>query len=84
MLREARRAEAEAMLREAMGGRSGNAGDMDNLLSGAVKDFEPGTILDGHIVGFAGDDVVVEVGLKSEGLAPPTPHSSSSCIEVPA
>jgi small subunit ribosomal protein S1 len=31
---------------------------------------EPGKILVGHVVGIAGDDVVVEVGLKSEGLVP--------------
>jgi len=29
---------------------------------------EPGKILIGHVVGIAGDDVVIEVGLKSEGL----------------
>jgi small subunit ribosomal protein S1 len=33
---------------------------------------EPGKILVGHVVGIAGDDVVVEVGLKSEGLVPLT------------
>ena len=31
---------------------------------------EPGKILVGHVVGIAGDDVVIEVGLKSEGLVP--------------
>jgi small subunit ribosomal protein S1 len=33
---------------------------------------EPGKILVGHVVGIAGDDVVIEVGLKSEGLVPLT------------
>jgi len=32
--------------------------------------FNPGTILKGRVVGIAGDDVVVDVGLKSEGVIP--------------
>jgi small subunit ribosomal protein S1 len=43
-------------------------GDMTSLLEGRLEDFEPGAILDGKIVGFAGDNIVVDVGLKSEGL----------------
>jgi small subunit ribosomal protein S1 len=43
-------------------------GNMDSLLSGEIQNFQPGTILQGRVVGKAGDDVVVEVGLKSEGL----------------
>ena len=47
-------------------------GNMDTLLKGDIASFQPGSILQGKIVGFAGDDVVVEVGLKSEGLVPKT------------
>ncbi|MHC4832530.1 MAG: 30S ribosomal protein S1 [Planctomycetota bacterium] len=58
---------AEAMLREALG--DGGEGRMDRVLSGGLmQDFTPGTILKGRVIGFAGDDVVIEVGLKSEGL----------------
>ncbi len=32
--------------------------------------FKAGTILKGRVVGIAGDDVVVDVGLKSEGVIP--------------
>ncbi|MCW5766009.1 MAG: S1 RNA-binding domain-containing protein, partial [Phycisphaeraceae bacterium] len=46
------------------------AGDMNLVLGQKMDDLEPGSILEGEIVGFAGDDVVVEVGLKSEGLIP--------------
>ena len=61
---------AEAMLRQALGASSGQ---MDRILSsGLMQDFTPGTILKGRVVGFAGDDVVVEVGLKSEGLVDKT------------
>ncbi|MCC6322952.1 MAG: 30S ribosomal protein S1 [Phycisphaerales bacterium] len=46
----------------------GRGGTMDVFLDKTVSSFTPGSILDGKIIGFAGDDVVVEVGLKSEGL----------------
>ncbi len=48
----------------------GSAGSMDSLLEKTLGSFTPGSILDGKVIGFAGDDVVVEVGLKSEGLIP--------------
>jgi small subunit ribosomal protein S1 len=58
---------AEAMLREALGASGDNR--MDAILGGGLmQDFTPGSILKGKVIGFAGDDVVVEVGLKSEGL----------------
>ena len=34
----------------------------------SVKDFEPGTILEGRVVGLAGDDVLIDIGYKSEGV----------------
>jgi small subunit ribosomal protein S1 len=43
---------------------------MDSLLGDQIQDFTPGNILDGKVIGFAGDYVVVEVGLKSEGMVP--------------
>ncbi|MFN7019930.1 MAG: 30S ribosomal protein S1 [Phycisphaerales bacterium] len=48
----------------------GRGGTMDAFLDKTVSSFTPGSILDGKVIGFAGDDVVVEVGLKSEGLIP--------------
>ncbi len=49
--------------------------DFDPTKVGAAADdqveaFKPGTILKGRVVGIAGDDVVVDVGLKSEGVIP--------------
>ena len=35
-----------------------------------MKSSAPGSILAGRVVGRAGDDIVVDVGLKSEGLVP--------------
>lgn len=44
------------------------ADDMSKLVTGdEVQDFTPGAILKGKISSQAGDDFVVELGLKSEG-----------------
>ena len=58
--------EVERMLREAYG-EDVAGGEMDSLISGELATLAPGSILKGRVVGFAGDDVVVDVGLKSEG-----------------
>ncbi len=43
-------------------------GNMDSLLEEQIASFQRGAILKGKVVGKAGDDVVIDVGLKSEGL----------------
>ncbi len=48
----------------------GKPGYMDSLLKEQIADLTPGKLIKGKVIGFAGDDVVVEVGLKSEGLIP--------------
>jgi small subunit ribosomal protein S1 len=64
--------EAEALLTEAFGKKAAAADEqyMDSFLGEAIADLSPGKLIKGKIVGFAGDDVVIEVGLKSEGLIP--------------
>src|SRR5436190_2425481 len=59
--------DATALLQQAFG-KDVAGGDMDSLLGEQIGDFTPGNILEGKIIGFTGDDVVIEVGLKSEGL----------------
>ncbi len=45
------------------------AGDISKLVkSDEVQDFSPGSILKGRISAMAGDDFVIELGLKSEGI----------------
>ena len=44
--------------------------------------LRPGSILKGTIVGRAGDDIVVDVGLKSEGLIPAEEWDDSGSVEV--
>ncbi|NUQ67160.1 MAG: 30S ribosomal protein S1 [Phycisphaerales bacterium] len=64
---------AAAMLRDAFGTKIAGAKPdeyMDSLLKEQIADLTPGKLIKGKIIGFAGDDVVVEVGLKSEGLIP--------------
>ena len=59
--------DAAAMLREALGEEVAT-GNMDSLLENAMEELTPESLLTGRVVGFAGDDVVIDVGLKSEGL----------------
>ena len=59
--------EAEAMVAQELGQAVAD-GDMESLLSDQIGDFKPGTILKGKIIGKAGDGMLVEVGLKSEGV----------------
>ena len=42
-------------------------GDMLSVIEESVQNFEPGSILQGRIVNHIGGDVIIEVGLKSEG-----------------
>lgn len=60
-------AEADALVRKALGTHVAE-GDMEALIDSELQQYKPGNILKGRVVGKAGDDVVVDVGLKSEGL----------------
>ncbi len=68
--------EAEALLNQALSSQgtakksAKNAEYMDSLLGEQIKDLPVGKIIKGKVVGFSGTDVVLEVGLKSEGLVP--------------
>ncbi|MCC6951593.1 MAG: 30S ribosomal protein S1 [Phycisphaerales bacterium] len=64
--------EAQKMLREAFGTAAGSkTGEyMDTFLKDQIADLTPGRLIRGKVIGYAGDDIVVEVGLKSEGLIP--------------
>src|SRR3954452_10914793 len=45
------------------------AGDLNQLVKGdEVQDFTAGAIIKGKVSGTAGDDFIVELGLKSEGI----------------
>jgi small subunit ribosomal protein S1 len=65
-------AEAQALFAQAYGTKLTGAPDtyMDSVLGHQIDDLTPGKLIKGKVIGYAGDDVVVEVGLKSEGLIP--------------
>jgi small subunit ribosomal protein S1 len=75
--------EAMALLDAAFGGAGQDAG-MTSLLDKIGGDLEQDQILSGRIVGMAGDDVVVDVGLKSEGLIAKEEFDDPSQIQVGA
>ena len=58
------RAELETALRD----RHGH--DLSVLYEETSKEFEPGHILAGRVIRVEGDDVIVDVGYKSEGIVP--------------
>ena len=59
--------DADRIIRAALGDAVAD-GDMNALLTEDMQNLRPGQILTGRIVGRAGDDAVIDVGLKSEGL----------------
>ncbi|MBK7404036.1 MAG: 30S ribosomal protein S1 [Phycisphaerales bacterium] len=61
--------DTDALLEGMFSGQSPDAA-MEALLGKDLGDLTPGKLIKGKVIGFAGDDVVIEVGLKSEGLIP--------------
>ncbi|MCH7790849.1 MAG: 30S ribosomal protein S1 [Planctomycetes bacterium] len=74
-------AEAEALIQEAFGEAFEKEG-MDSLLSERIGDFTPGKLIKGKVIGFAGEEIVVEVGLKSEGLISKEEFDDPALIKV--
>ena len=58
------------MLGGPSGTGAGTTSYMDTLVKEQIADLVPGKLIKGKVIGMAGDDVVIEVGLKSEGLIP--------------
>jgi len=60
--------------------------DLTKAIDESIKLFEQGSIIRGKVIGIVGDDVVVDVGYKSEGLLPlnefPDPSMVKSGDEV--
>jgi small subunit ribosomal protein S1 len=73
--------EAERMIADALG-ISVADGNMESLLKDQMSDFQPGTILKGKIVGHAGDDFLIEVGLKSEGVLDRNEFENPEDVEI--
>jgi small subunit ribosomal protein S1 len=73
--------EADALLREALGTKDQTA-DLDSVLGGMIEGVEIDKIITGKIIGMAGDSVVIDVGLKSEGLVPKDEFESPDQMRV--
>lgn len=71
----------EAELREALGTDTSDD-SISTTIDETVGNFQAGTILKGRIVGIVGDDVVVDLGLKSEGVVPVDEWDDRSAIDV--
>ncbi len=59
--------EADELILAALG-KDVAEGDMESLIINDLQQYTVGTVLKGRFVGKAGDDAVIDVGLKSEGL----------------
>ncbi len=68
-------------LSEALGFEGASSEAMSSALDETVMSFQAGTILKGRIVGIVGDDVVIDVGLKSEGIIPINEWDDRSAID---
>jgi small subunit ribosomal protein S1 len=73
--------EAEKLIQEALGDAFATEG-MDALLSDSIANFTPGKLIKGKVIGFVGDEIVVEVGLKSEGLIPKDEFDDPALVKV--
>lgn len=68
-------------LAAAFDGETGEAG-LANAINAAVGEFKPDTVLKGRIVDKSGSEVVVDVGLKSEGYVPINEWDDKSEIDI--
>jgi small subunit ribosomal protein S1 len=60
------REEIDREVEEAMA--SADAKSLEQAIDESIKDFEPGSIVTGRVINIIADDVIVDVGYKSEGL----------------
>jgi small subunit ribosomal protein S1 len=74
-------AELDAEVAECMK-ELGEAESMDTRAIATVADFTQGAILKGRVVRVAGDDIVVDIGYKSEGFIPKAEFDSLDDIEA--
>ena len=61
-------AELDAQLDEILGNKTNE--ELMETCEESVKDFQPGSILEGRVLNIVGDDVLIDVGYKSEGVVP--------------
>jgi small subunit ribosomal protein S1 len=52
------------------------------VIDETVSNFQSGTILKGRVVNLLGDDVIVDVGLKSEGVIPLNEWEDKTAVDI--
>jgi len=72
---------AESMVHAELGMDFAAAG-IAAIVKGDLKNFEPGAILKGRVVGLSGDFVIIDVGLKSEGQVDRSEFESSGGVTI--
>ena len=73
--------QAQQMIADELGQQVAE-GDMQDLIEGQISELNPGSILQGKIIGHAGDDFLVDVGLKSEGILDKTEFENPQEVEI--
>jgi small subunit ribosomal protein S1 len=73
--------EAEEMIAAEFGQEVAD-GDMDPVLTKQLVDYSAGSILEGKIIGRAGDGFLVEIGLKSEGVLARDEFDNPEDVEI--
>ena len=76
--------EASRLLEGAFGEADSLDSQMEGLLDDTMQELGSDRIIDGKILGMAGDSVVVDVGLKSEGMIDKDEFDDPSDIKVGA
>jgi len=74
-------AEVQKAFEEAFGKAADDA-TVEQIVQETFDTFQPGTILTGKVVRIEGDNAVVDVGLKSEGVVPLSEWSDRGSVEV--
>ena len=63
-------------------GDAGGEQVVSKILDDQDNEYKPGSILTGRVIGRAGGDIVVDVGLKSEGLIPAEEWEDSGAVDA--
>ena len=63
-------------------GDAGGEQVISKILDDQDNEYKPGSILTGRVIGRAGGDIVVDVGLKSEGLIPAEEWEDSGAVDA--
>ncbi|MBX3387131.1 MAG: 30S ribosomal protein S1 [Phycisphaeraceae bacterium] len=74
--------EVSALLTQALSKQPGAPTGMEALLGKQIGTFKPNSILEGRVIGFTDNEVVVDVGIKSEGLIPREEFDNADDLRV--